>query len=645
MDELMAQFIVEARELVQAAIDDLFVLETEPGNASRLDSAFRAVHTLKGSTGLFDLGPLNAALHNAEDNLGRVRSGTAVLDAAQIDAIVAVLEWIDQCVDDLEGGGAVGIAKLERASQLEAALGTDADTIARDPAADAGASIAWALALAAARDDKATVALRYRPHAESFFSGDDPLALLARVPGLVHLSVEPREPWPAAALLDPFRSNLVFEALSDAPPGQVEAIFRLVPDQVEIVPLGASLVPDVAVAAPGEAKADTGRSLRVDPARIDALLDLVGELMTTKNAVAGLGTMAAGLPGGAQLARAIAGTQKDLDRLTGALYSGVLQTRMVPLSQAFRRLPRMVRDLSRRLGKPTELMIEGEMIEADKTIVDELFEPLLHLVRNGMDHGIEAAAERFAAGKPATATLSLRVVGDGDHIAVSLSDDGRGIDPQAIRAAALSKGLISAERAAELDERETLDLLFAAGFSTAAAVSDLSGRGVGLDAVRMAATRLGGTVNVASRIGLGTTTTLRLPVSFAMTQLLIVSVAGERYGVPMQAVAETIRLAPAAVTPIRGNRAFVLRDRTMPLLSLCDLLGLPNADRTGEMTTLVVAAADQQVGIVIDAIEERMETVTRPLGGVLSGIRGVAGTTVLGDGRVLLVLDIAELVA
>jgi len=290
-------------------------------------------------------------------------------------------------------------------------------------------------------------------------------------------------------------------------------------------------------------------------------------------------------------------------------------------------------------------VIEGDGIEADKTIVDELFEPLLHLVRNAMDHGIELPPQRFAAGKPPVARLSLRVTRAGEQIVVALSDDGRGIDPAAIRQSAIAKGIVTAERAASLSDAATLDLLFAAGFSTASSISDLSGRGVGLDAVRTEIARLGGSVAIDSRIGEGTSINLRLPVSFAMTQLLVVTVDGERYGVPMPSVVETVRVAQDAITPIRAGRAFVLRDRTVPLLSLSRLLDLPDAAPSEkELTVLVLDIHGEPVGIIIDAIAERLETVTRPLGGVLRGIRGIAGTTVLGDGRVLLVLDVAGLI-
>jgi two-component system chemotaxis sensor kinase CheA len=639
MDELLHQFILEGRELVQAAIDDLLALETEPGNTARLDSAFRAVHTLKGSTALFDLAPLHAALHAAEDNLGQVRSGTARLDATQIDAICAILEWFDQCVDDLEAHGIVDAPRLQLASALQQAL-----TGQIEPGQEPGVNDAadWVASLAA-QSGEAMVALRYRPLPECFFSGDDPLALIARIPQLVQLSIKQRDPWPAPDQLDPFRSNLQFEALSTAPLDDVEAIFRLVPDQVEIVSMSRASDKS-APPAQAEIRAETVRTLRVDPARIDGLLDLVGELITTKNSMAALQSMAGELPGGVELARSIAAFRRDLDSLGSALYSGVLQTRMVPLANAFGRLPRMVRDLSRRLGKPVHLQIVGDTIEADKTIVDALFEPLLHLVRNAMDHGLESAAERSTSKKSATAAIELQVVTEGDVILITLKDDGRGIDPATIRASALRKGLIDAEQAATLPDKDALELLFMPGFSTAEAVSDLSGRGVGLDAVRADIARLAGTVNLASRLGEGTTVTMQLPVSFAVAQLLVVSVSGERYGVPMQDVVETVRIESNAITPIRTNRAFVLRDRTIPLLELSDLLGLPPRSATGKLTVLVLDVAEQRVGIVVDDINERIETITRPLAGLLQGMPGIAGTAVLGSGQVLLVIDVAELV-
>ncbi|MBX9740653.1 MAG: chemotaxis protein CheW, partial [Beijerinckiaceae bacterium] len=392
-------------------------------------------------------------------------------------------------------------------------------------------------------------------------------------------------------------------------------------------------------------RGDGARSLRIDSARLDALLLTVGELMTIKN---GFGELAAGaraLQGGGELARAIAATQKQLDQVVGTLYGDVLQTRMVPVAQAFRRLPRVVHDLARRLDKPADLVIVGDDIGADKTIVDQLFEPMLHIVRNAMDHGVETPAERSACGKPAKAKLLLEVARQGEQIVLRFSDDGRGIDPASLRAAAVRRNVVSAEQASRLDDRAALELLFHAGFSTAAEVSDLSGRGVGLDVVRAEVNRLGGTVEIGSRIGRGTEVAMRLPLSFAMTQLLVLSVAGERYGVPLADVAETVRLNRKDILPVRENQAFLLRDRVVPLLSLVSLLGLPeNREAAPDVTVLVLALGQGRVGVTVDAIAERVEMVTKPLEGLLSGAPGIAGTTVLGDGQVLLVLDMAELI-
>ena len=644
MDELMAQFVVEARELVQASIDDLFVLAVEPDNVERLNSAFRSFHTLKGSVALFDMAALQAVLHRAETSLERIRSHDRVIDRNQIDALVAVLEWIDACVDDVERHQAVGAQRLEAAPRFEALLDPDAGPHAIADQTDAGPP-GWAQALTPHMDRECKVAFRYRPHPECFFNGDDPIATLARLPLLKHLAVSPREAWPSPERYDPFRANLVFEGLSGADLDEVEAVFKLVPDQVDIVSLGGEGRTASVDADHDLPRAGGARSMRIESARLDALLLSVGELMTVKNSVGRLVAEAKALDGGVDLARAIEATQQQLDQVVGALYGDVLQARMAPLADAFRRLPRVVHDLAQRLEKPAGLEIRGADIAADKTIVDQLFEPLLHLIRNAMDHGVEGAAERIASGKSARAKLVLDVERQGEQIALELSDDGRGIDPAAIRASAVRRQVVSAEDAARLADRAALELLFHPGFSTAAAVSDLSGRGVGLDAVRVQIGRLGGTVEIDSRPGQGAKIIMRLPVSFAMSQLLVVSVAGERYGLPLQDVSETLRLRRADVLPVRGNQAFVLRDQVVPLLSLSALLGLPASPEPAPgLTVLVLALRGHRVGLEVDAIAERVELITKPLEGLLSGAPGIAGATVLGDGRVLLVLDMAELI-
>jgi two-component system chemotaxis sensor kinase CheA len=303
-----------------------------------------------------------------------------------------------------------------------------------------------------------------------------------------------------------------------------------------------------------------------------------------------------------------------------------------------------VRETAARLGKATDLVIEGDSVEADREIVEDLFEPLLHLLRNALDHGIETEAERLAAGKPARATVTLRARQRGEQVEVELVDDGRGIVPGRIAQAAVSKGLLTAADAAGLSEMAALQLLFLPGFSTAESVSDLSGRGVGLDAVKTAVQRLGGRVDLSSVPGTGTVFRLSLPVSFSMSRLMVVTVGGERYGIPIEAIIETIKLNADAVQPVRSGQAFVLRDRTIPLLHLGRLLQMPPTVAAGDLRVLVVQAGDERIGIAVDTIAERTETLMRPLSGLLRGVPGIAGTTLLGDGKVLLVLDLETLI-
>jgi two-component system chemotaxis sensor kinase CheA len=340
----------------------------------------------------------------------------------------------------------------------------------------------------------------------------------------------------------------------------------------------------------------------------------------------------------------IGSSHQEIEQLVASLYSAVTLARMVPLEQTFRRFPRLVRETSAKLGKTIDIIIEGETVEADREIVENLFEPLLHLVRNGLDHGIEFPAERLRASKPARGRVRLRAQKRGDQIEIEVTDDGRGLHLEHIRKKAIDHGMITAAEASALSERDVLQLVFAAGFSTVSSVSDLSGRGVGLDVVRRSIQRLGGTVEIHSAEGAGTSFVLKLPISFSMTQLIVVEASNERYGIPIADVVETHKLAAGSVQSVRTSHAFVLRDRTVPLLYLADLLQLSQDRRSSEdLKVLIIRVGEALIGVAVDAIAERAETVTRPLAGLLQGVAGVSGTTLLGDGKVLLVLDIEEL--
>ncbi|MVA12180.1 chemotaxis protein CheA [Agrobacterium vitis] len=649
MDELIEQFAIEARELVQQASDDLLALEQRPNNRDRLESVFRAVHTLKGSVGLFDFGPMQDVLHRAEDLLSQARSNATMIDTALVDTLLAVIEWVDGSIDGITQTGRLLKTQEEQAPRLIRQL--TSDTMAHETlgqVSDINADQDWAIALRerlpSGHDDSGLVAIRYEPHPECFFNGDDPLATISQLSNLLHLEFSLKEPPLSVQDYDPFRCNMVIDAVCGGPYEDVQALFRLIPDQVILVPLrkGGEQATSSEPVFPGMG-GDRQALMRVDPARIDKLIEIAGELITAKNGLAPLAEEAR-KSGNSALARRIGSSHQEIERLVSSLHSAVTRARMVPLEQTFRRFPRLVRETAAKLGKAVDFVVEGETLEADREIVESLFEPLLHLVRNSLDHGIETTPERMLASKPTRGRLLLRAQQRGDQIEIELKDDGRGINLEHIRQRAIDRGMISVIEASALSEEDVLQLVFNAGFSTASSVSDLSGRGVGLDVVRRSVERMGGTLVMQSTPTAGTAFVLRLPISFSMTQLMVVEVGNERYGIPITDVLETHKLAASVVQLVRDNHAFILRDKTVPLLYLSDLLQLAKKRPFSEdLKVLIVRIGEDLIGIAVDQIAERAETLTRPLVGLLQGVRGVFGTTLLGDGRVLLVLDIEGL--
>jgi two-component system chemotaxis sensor kinase CheA len=637
MDELRDQFLAEGRELVERAAADLLALGTEP---ARIDGAFRAVHTLKGSTGLFDLKPLGTLLHAAEDLLGALRGGVVATDSALIDLLLQAIDQTARWLDAFEAADALP----DDASSVAQRLGTALrNRLPNAPVQAAAAPSAapdqpWILELQARLDpgaaEAALHAIRYVPKRQCFFEGDDPIGLFRAIPELRAVSITPREPWAPPESFDPFGCNLVLEALSAASFADIRAALRSVIDQVQIVAVEKRPVTEIAVS----------RTLRIDADRIDALAGIADEIIVASNALAHLAAQARRGLAGEALVRGVFASQAGLDRLSGQLHRAVMRVRLVPLAALFRSFPRLVREIGAQLGKELELTLRGETIEVDKALVDGLFEPILHLIRNAADHGVEAAARRAAAGKPVRAALTIAASRVGDTVVIEIADDGRGIDLDAVRRTAVARGLLAVEAAAALSDDAALDLIFAPGFSTASSVTDLSGRGVGLDAVRAAVARLGGHVAIATRLGQGTVIRLLLPASVVLTGIVIVECGGERYGVPMDAVQETLRLPPARVVPIRSGRAFALRDAVVPIFDLAALLGLPPKPAEGDLKLLVFGQGEALSAVAVDGFSDRQSLLLRPMDGLLAGMRGIAGTALLGTGQVLMVLDLAELV-
>ncbi|UVF17586.1 chemotaxis protein CheA [Microvirga terrae] len=664
MDDLLQHFVVEARELTQQATDDLLNLEREPSVAAHLDSAFRAVHTLKGSVGLFDFAPMGLALHAAEDLLGALKGARAriEIDADVIDLLLDCVGQTERWIAAIEQTGLLPPDAADEGYRLARALRSQLDgEAAPDGPAISDADGGWIEDLLAAGSRRADplqnsvprTAIRYTPRADCFFAGDDPLALLRSVPDLVHVRATYQAPWPPEAEIDPFACNLRLEALSTAGYEAVKAVFRFVPDQVVIFDVtgrdtagGAEAGRDGSATREGRsAVAGSSRTLRVDAARVDRLADLVGEMVIAKNELAHVAAMSDGAGAREDLVRSVAACQATIDRLVADMHRAVMDVRMMSMREIFRRFPRAVRESAGQLGTLVEFSIEGEDVEADKSVTEGLSEPLLHVLRNAVAHGGEPEAVRLGAGKPAEVRIVLRARRDGDRLVVEVSDDGRGIDPELVRRAAHERGVAPADRIETMSDAEVTDLIFAPGFSTASDVTDLSGRGVGMDAVRSAVERLGGQVAVQSRPGHGTTIRFSLPLSVVMTKVMTVHVGSETYGIPIEGVLETAYLPASRIIPIQGAEAFVLRDRTIPLVRLTDLLRIPRGrDGEGGTKVLVMWVGGERVGIAVDGFGGRLDILMRPMAGLLAGLPGVIGTTLMGDGSVLMILDIPELI-
>ena len=383
--------------------------------------------------------------------------------------------------------------------------------------------------------------------------------------------------------------------------------------------------------------------MRVDIKKLDELMNLVGELARERAALRALTTRLAGDRATARVAAELDKIQRGLERKTQELQAAVLDVRMVPLRQVFDKLTRVTRRLRLDLNKEVRLELRGADTELDKLIVEQLVDPLMHLVRNAFDHAIESAEERSRLGKPADGLIQIEATQRGHDVAVEVRDDGRGIDPEKVRARAIERGLIDAD--ATLSKKELFDLLFLPGFSTRAEVTETSGRGVGLDVVRANVSALGGLVAVDSTLGQGTQVTLMLPITLAIIQALLVGVANERFAIPLSGVRETLMVGPSEVQRSAGRELLNLRGEALPVLRLVEEFGLAQAAREQKQYAVVIGMGDARVALLVDRLEGQQDAVIKPVQGPLRTLRGVAGATEIGAQTAVLVLDVSALVA
>ena len=604
--EIAADFVIEARELLDDLGGQLVALEQTPGDREQLNAVFRAFHTLKGGAGFLGVTPLVELCHAAEETLGAARSGQATLEARHFDAAQQSLDWLQAMVDAIDSGSEV-------------------------PRAPAAVVNGFSLAPPAATATPAA--------ANGDMIGDDEFeALLDQLHGNA-------APGPVGAAGNGGAiSDDEFEALLDqlhgsAPPGAAAAQVTppaapRAPTPAPVPPAATAPKPAAPQAANGAATAEREHTVRVDTRRLDAIVDLVGELVLARNR---LKTLRARLRD-EELDRAVS----TLDNATARLQGAVMHTRMQPVGKVFARFPKLARDVARALDKEVDLELVGAETELDRNLVEALADPLVHLVRNAIDHGIEAPALREATGKPRAGKVRLIAQQQGDYVGIEVQDDGAGIDPERLRTKAREKGLIDAETAARLSVEECLHLVFMPGFSTRSEVSDISGRGVGMDVVQSRIRELSGQIQVHSELGRGSRFSLRVPLTLAILPTLLVQAAGDAYALPLARVQEVLHAPTHAVNWFDGRAALDRRSHTLPLLDLRHWLRQP-APETPLLTIVVLQRGDARFGLVVDEVRGREEVVIKPLPRALRGLPGYAGATLIGDGRLALILDVDAL--
>lgn len=673
MEAALQTFIVEARELLQDMEQALLRLESEPGDEQCMASIFRAAHTIKGSAGLFNLEPLVSFAHVVEDLLDRLRAGRLTVDRERIALLLACNDHLGALLEQVavkrQAPGAELLAREQPLRERLAALGGQA--LAGEHAA------AQAPAAAPASQDRLWhVSVRFG--LDTFRHGMDPLSFLRYLDTLgerqaLWLEAQPasqaqpfdpescymgfelrlRAECEAATLVEAFAfveeecdlavfdldNDLAsFDAwLEQLPTGRAQALCQRLgehwPRPVAEAPSlpalatapAAAAAPVAPVAAPTDARQTSWVRVRAD--KLEALINLAGELVTAG--------------AGARLLAEQHGTEALLEATgqTNALVEQVLESalamRMVPIGETFNRFHRTVRDVSQALGKEIELVVSGGDTELDKALVEQLGDPLMHLLRNAMDHGIEPPEARVAAGKPARGRLQLNAFHDAGNIVVELSDDGAGLNRERILAKARERGLLGST---EPSDRELLAMIFEPGFSTAEAVTNLSGRGVGMDVVKRNITGLRGSIELLSPPGEGTTVRIRLPLTLAMIDGLLVEAAGSSYVMPLGMVRECMELAPGQRQALRDRGHVDLRGEVLPLVFLRDHFALEGAPPRRE-NIVVIRAHGVKAGLVVDRLLGEYQTVIKPLGPLFSGVKGVSGSSVLGSGRVALILD------
>lgn len=668
MSQYLDVFLEESKEHLGNLNEQLLALEKNSGDLAALNEIFRAAHTLKGMSSTMGYEDLADLTHHMENVLSDLKEGVLEVNSYVVDILFKCFDRIQLLIEQIESGGSGEFDNSELIAVLENIKTSNYET----------AAIAENVS---AQPEEVKTEAKSRPEEQFDFNEYDITILKEAASKKYHIyyiQIEVDQD----CLMKSVRAFMVFKALEedgeiiksnpsaqDLDEGKFETTFEVLyisKNIHDIIVDRLNNISEINVAAareldinmlsttsqPQTKDLDTDttdhnsnynkkshkvkQTVRVDIERLDNLMNLVGELVMHKGRLEQIGLN--------HKITELNETMEQIDRISTDLQSVVMKVRMVPIEQVFNRFPRMVRDLAKELDKEVDFLVEGKETELDRTVIDEIGDPLVHLLRNSIDHGFESPQERIKNGKPEQGTLMLRARHEGNNVYIEVEDDGRGINISKIKERAVEKGIITATQAAQFSRDEAIDLLFSSGFSTADTVTDVSGRGVGLDVVKTKIESLSGEIYVDSTAGQGTRFRIKLPLTLAIIQALMISIKNEIYAIPLSSVDETTMIRSGDIKMVQNQEVIMLRGSVLPLLRLTNLLEIPGeTNEDDDMYVVVVRKAEKQVGLVVDTLIGQQEIVIKSLGKILAGIPGLAGAIVAGDGNVRLILDIATL--
>jgi two-component system chemotaxis sensor kinase CheA len=663
MQEIYEGFLVETNELLDNISQDLMILENEPEDLDLLNRIFRSFHTIKGTSSFMGFDSIAKITHHAEDILNKLRKSELRVNQPIIDVLLEVYDWIVRLLSKIQEDDDSPVNyqdTIEKIEQLKSGNYIEDDSKKE-------------LKITSSEDEKVIVqeqtnsgesVLESVLENKELFSKqgdftDDELALIEKAFAEVNQSFKNQPINKEEINNDKDNLSIEIEQIRNDKIQNEEKIedekviinnenIELESNENNInIVLKQNNIQQEKQPTKTEEKKSTNIStetIRVDVHRLETLMDLSGELVLGRNRLSQLSSILTNYIEDKEQLKNLEETTTQIDFITSEIQSAVMRMRMVPIGKLYQKAPRIVRDLAKEFGKKINLIVKGEETEIDRGIIEELNDPLVHMIRNSCDHGIEAPEERIKAGKPEVGTIILDADQEGNNIVLKITDDGKGMDPEKLKAKAVEKGLITYEQSLQMTAREAFQLIFAPGFSTAAKVSAVSGRGVGMDVVRTNIHKLKGIIDIERQIGKGTTFTIKLPLTLAIIQGLLVKVQDETYAIPLSSVVEVVALDPNQVSTINTQEVIRVRQEILPIVRLDKVLKTSVISQSLDKRYVVnVGLGVKRVGLVVEELLGQQEIVIKSLGDYLGSISGIAGSTIMGDGKVIMIIDVAQL--